>query len=175
MLQDDPAFRDDSGVPLGRMVAAGPFVGRDRRRFRSTQRDARFRLQPWPHPIGEYHVPSALPDPAGDPAGTSSLRRPFDGDLGGRNFGKIPSDTRKARTSAFPMTGGSFSVHNVEILSPKEFPPRASTRRTICPTCRDTKHSRVTGIARNTMKHEWKLRRRALGTDYYGLGVPRIS
>lgn len=74
MLQDDPAFRDDSMVPRGRMVAAGPFVGRDRRCFRSTQRDPRFRLQPCPHPIGEYHVSPALFDPAGDPARTSSLR-----------------------------------------------------------------------------------------------------
>jgi len=101
MLQDDPTFRDDSIVPHGRMVAAGTFIGRNRRRFRSTQRDARFRLQPCPHPIGEYHIPSALPDPAGDPPGTPSLRRLSDGDLDGRNFGKIPSDTESSHVS-FP-------------------------------------------------------------------------
>lgn len=99
MLQDDPAFRDDSVVPRGRMVAAGPFVARDHRRFRSTQRDARFRLQSCPHPIDEYHVSSALFDPAGDPAGTPSLRRPPDGDLDGRNFGKIPSGTENSYVS----------------------------------------------------------------------------
>lgn len=93
MLQDYPAFRDDSVVPYGRVVAAGPFGGRDRRRFRSTQRDARFRLQPCPHPIGEYHVPPALSDPAGDPARIPSLRWPPDGDSGGRNFGKIPTES----------------------------------------------------------------------------------
>lgn len=75
VLQDDLAFRDDSVVSRGRVAAAGPFAGRARRRFRSAQCDARFRIQPCPRPVSEYHVPSALPDPAGIPAGTSPLKR----------------------------------------------------------------------------------------------------
>lgn len=165
MLQDDPAFRDDSGVPLGRMAAAGPFIGRDRRRFRSTQRDACFRLQPCPHPIGEYHVPSALPDPAGDLAGTPSLRRLSVGDLGGRNFGKIPSDTRKAGAPAFPMTRGRGESFSVYIMSKffrrKNFTPRAILASTRDAQFAATRHSRVTVTSHGTqMKREWKLRRR---------------
>ena len=156
MLQDDPAFRDDSIVTHGRMVATGPFVRRDRRRFRSTKRDTRFRLQPCPHSIGEYYVPSTLPDPAGDLAGIPSLRRPSDGDLGGRNFGKIPSYMESSYVS-FPNNERKreASLYIISKFFPRKNFPRAilaSTRRTICPTCRDATLACL-WHSTNTMKH----------------------
>jgi len=152
MLQDDPAFRDDSVVTHRRMVATGPFVRRDRRRFSSIKRDTCFRLQPCPRPIGEYYVPSTLPDSAGDFAGIPSLRRPFDGDLGGKNFGKIPSYMESSYVSFPNEEKGSFSVHNIEILSPKEFPPRDS-RVNETHNLSDVPRHDTCVSGTNTMKH----------------------
>lgn len=125
MLQDDLAFRDDSVVPRGRVATAGPFAGRDRRRFRSAQCDARFRIQPCPRPVSEYHVPSALPDPTGIPAGTSSLKRPA-GDPGGRNLGETSGDADVSFSKMTKEKGKFLCTYNIEILFFDEFSPRDS-------------------------------------------------
>lgn len=136
VLQDDLAFRDDSVVSRGGVAAAGPFAGRARRRFRSAQCDARFRIQPCPRPVSEYHVPSALPDPAGIPAGTSPLKRSRR-KKSRRNFWRHG----KLGCRLFPKWRGkraSFSVHIIywNPLFRRIFPARFSRvdETRVCPT-----------------------------------------
>lgn len=153
VLQDDFTFRDDSVVPSGRVAAAGPFAGRDRRRFRSAQCDARFRIQPCPRPVSEYHVPPALPDSAGIPAGTSSLKRPA-----GESRRKKPRRNFWWRGCQLfqkwrKRKRASFSVHIILKSSFSTNFPRAirafvdETR--ICPTRYDaTRYSCIFNIAK---------------------------
>lgn len=117
MLQDDPALRDDSVVSRGRVGAADPFAGGDRGRFRSSQRDARFRLQPRPRPIGECHVPTPLPDPD-DPAGAPPLRRPRRGPW------RKPTAKRPAKRGKAP----GASLYIMSESSPEDVFPRPRAR-----------------------------------------------
>lgn len=139
MLQDDITFRDDSVVSRGRVAAAGPFAGRDRRRFRSAQCDARLRIQPCPRPVSECHVPSALPDSASIPAGTSSLKRYAD-DPGGRNLGETSDDAERSDVGFSKMMKGQVSLY---IILKSSFSTNISPRDSrvdetrICPTCYD--------------------------------------
>jgi len=133
VLSDDSTLRDDPMVSRGRVDAADPFAGRDRRRFRSAQCDTRFRIQSGPRPVGKSRVPPpALPDSASDPAGTSSLRTARRGDPGVRNLGGTFQSTAEERLLLFLPEGKGKPpfVHNAEVLLPRGILfPRATMKR----------------------------------------------
>lgn len=92
-------------VSRGRVAAGSSLAGRDRRRFRHAQCDARIRIQSCPHPVGECHVPSVLPAPD-DAAGTPSLRQPDRGYLSDRILGETPGPIPEAM---LPDKFGTFN------------------------------------------------------------------
>lgn len=133
VLQNDSALWDDPMVSRGRVATAGSLAGRDRRRFRYAQCDARIRIQSCPHPVGERHVPSVLPAPD-DSAGTPSLRRSDVGDLTDGNLGETLGNTGSdAQSSALSLFLSQWrrerksSLYIMPKFSPDGFSPRVSS------------------------------------------------